>query len=169
MMNRMLNRTALPTGTPMDPRTGTPLVGEPPEAIRQALLDFRRQFAQTHPHATAEEAQRAVEAKRQELVRADPALVALAARAREAAEAQSQEAAARQREQEQRLRDAGEAALAHDRETARRAWLANGGTAAGFEHAWPGLRDDLLSRRAVEAMQRGRTATRDRARGLLAG
>jgi hypothetical protein len=43
-----------------------------------------------------------------------------------------------------------------EKETARRAWLADGGAAADFEREWSSLRDEGRRRRVVDADRRAR-------------
>ena len=43
-----------------------------------------------------------------------------------------------------------------EKESARRAWLADGGNAADFEKEWPKLRDEGRRRRVVDANRRAR-------------
>jgi hypothetical protein len=45
-----------------------------------------------------------------------------------------------------------------EKETARRAWLADGGTEADFQREWPRLRDEGRRRRVVDADRRARQA-----------
>lgn len=45
-----------------------------------------------------------------------------------------------------------------EKETARRAWTADGGNAADFEREWPTLRDEGRRRRVVDADRRAREA-----------
>jgi hypothetical protein len=47
-----------------------------------------------------------------------------------------------------------------EKECARRAWLADGGTEADFEKAWPKLRDEGRRRRVVDADRRAREEMR---------
>jgi hypothetical protein len=43
-----------------------------------------------------------------------------------------------------------------EKESARRAWLADGGSDRDFEKAWPKLRDEGRRRRVVDASRRAR-------------
>jgi hypothetical protein len=43
-----------------------------------------------------------------------------------------------------------------EKETARRAWLADGGNAGDFEREWPRLRDEGRRRRVIDADRRAR-------------
>jgi hypothetical protein len=47
-----------------------------------------------------------------------------------------------------------------EKETARRAWLADGGRAGDFEREWPGLRNEARRRRVVDADREAREAQR---------
>jgi hypothetical protein len=48
-----------------------------------------------------------------------------------------------------------------ERETARRAWLADGGREADFEKAWPKLRDEGRRQRVMDADKRARQEMRN--------
>jgi hypothetical protein len=48
-----------------------------------------------------------------------------------------------------------------EKQSARRAWLADGGKEADFEKAWPSLRDEGRRRRVVDADRRAREAMRN--------
>jgi hypothetical protein len=48
-----------------------------------------------------------------------------------------------------------------EKDSARRAWLADGGREAGFEREWPKLRDEGRRRRVVDADRRAREAMRN--------
>jgi hypothetical protein len=48
-----------------------------------------------------------------------------------------------------------------EKESARRAWLADGGSAADFEKAWPELRDEGRRRRVMDADRRARQEMRN--------
>ena len=48
-----------------------------------------------------------------------------------------------------------------ERTNARRAWLADGGSEADFEKAWPSLRDEGRRRRVMDADRRAREAMRN--------
>ena len=50
---------------------------------------------------------------------------------------------------EQALREAGEREMASAKEQMRLRWNEGGGDAAGFERAWPDLKDELLRKRAL--------------------
>jgi hypothetical protein len=47
-----------------------------------------------------------------------------------------------------------------EKESARRAWLADGGAAADFERAWPELRDEGRRRRVMDADKHAREMMR---------
>jgi len=47
-----------------------------------------------------------------------------------------------------------------EKESARRAWLADGGNAADFERQWPKLRDEARGQRVLGADARAREAQR---------
>ena len=47
-----------------------------------------------------------------------------------------------------------------EKESARRLWLADGGSEADFEKAWPGLRDEGRRRRVMDADRRAREQMR---------
>jgi hypothetical protein len=47
-----------------------------------------------------------------------------------------------------------------EKDSARRAWLADGGNAGDFEKAWPSLRDEGRRRRVVDADRRAREEMR---------
>jgi hypothetical protein len=47
-----------------------------------------------------------------------------------------------------------------EKETARRAWLADGGRATDFEKAWPQLRDEGRHQRVIDANRRAREVMR---------
>ena len=47
-----------------------------------------------------------------------------------------------------------------EKEAARRAWVADGGSEADFEREWPKLRDEGRRRRVVDADRRAREAQR---------
>ena len=47
-----------------------------------------------------------------------------------------------------------------EKQSARRAWLEDGGSEADFERAWPKLRDEGRRRRVVDADKRAREAMR---------
>ena len=51
-----------------------------------------------------------------------------------------------------------------EKESARRAWLADGGNARDFEREWPKLRDEGRRRRVIDADRRARE--NQRARGV---
>jgi hypothetical protein len=48
-----------------------------------------------------------------------------------------------------------------EKESARRAWLTDGGRAADFEKAWPELRDEGRRRRVMDADHRARELQRN--------
>ncbi len=88
----------------------------------------------------------------------------LAAQARARREAREQAEARQKREaregREGRVRQEAERRERADKENARRAWMADGGTAEAFEEAWPKLRDEARSRRVMDADRRAREAHR---------
>jgi hypothetical protein len=47
-----------------------------------------------------------------------------------------------------------------EKETARKAWIRDGGSAADFEREWPKLRDEGRRRRVVDADRRAREEMR---------
>jgi hypothetical protein len=47
-----------------------------------------------------------------------------------------------------------------EKESARRAWLADGGSAGDFERAWPSLRDEGRRQRVIDAERRARELQR---------
>ncbi len=49
-----------------------------------------------------------------------------------------------------------------EKASARRAWIADGGSEASFEAAWPRLRDEARSQRVMDADQRARASQRAR-------
>jgi hypothetical protein len=48
-----------------------------------------------------------------------------------------------------------------EKETACKAWIRDGGSAADFEKAWPGLRDAALKQRVIDADRRARELQRN--------
>jgi hypothetical protein len=54
-----------------------------------------------------------------------------------------------------------------EKASARRAWLADGGSEADFEKSWPKLRDEARSRRVMDADQRARARQRESLRSSL--
>jgi hypothetical protein len=66
----------------------------------------------------------------------------------------------RKEQDEKAAKEAEEQRERMEKETARRAWLADGGTEADFQREWPKLRDEGRRRRVVDANQRAREAMR---------
>jgi hypothetical protein len=65
------------------------------------------------------------------------------------------------REQDEKAAKAEEERLARtEKESARRAWLADGGKEADFEKAWPGHRDAARKQRVMDADRAGREEMR---------
>jgi hypothetical protein len=62
----------------------------------------------------------------------------------------------RKEQDEKAAREAEEQRERMEKETARRAWLADGGTEADFQREWPKLRDEGRRRRVVDADKRAR-------------
>jgi hypothetical protein len=61
------------------------------------------------------------------------------------------------KEQDEKAVKAEEERLARtEKETARRAWLADGGNAGDFEREWPKLRDQGRRRRVIDADRHAR-------------
>ena len=67
----------------------------------------------------------------------------------------------RQRQDEQAAKEEEERRERTEKETARRAWLADGGREADFEKAWPKLRDEGRRRRVMDADERARQEMRN--------
>jgi hypothetical protein len=65
-----------------------------------------------------------------------------------------------EQQDEKRAKAAQEARERTEKETARRAWLADGGSEGGFEKAWPGLRDAARKQRVMDADRRAREMQR---------
>jgi hypothetical protein len=57
----------------------------------------------------------------------------------------------REEQDQKAAKEAEERRARTEKESARRAWLADGGKAADFERAWPELRDEGRRRRVVDA------------------
>ncbi len=95
----------------------------------------------------------------------------LAAQARARIEAREQAEARQKREaqeaREGRVRQEAERRERADKENARRAWMADGGTAEAFEEAWPKLRDEARARRVMDADRRAREAHRQSTHGAF--
>jgi hypothetical protein len=66
----------------------------------------------------------------------------------------------RRQEDEKAAREKEERREKTEKESARRAWVADGGREADFEREWPKLRDEGRRRRIVEADQRARAGQR---------
>jgi hypothetical protein len=64
----------------------------------------------------------------------------------------------RQEQDEKAAKEAEEHRERMERESARRAWLADGGSEADFEKDWPKLRDQGRRRRMSDADKHARTA-----------
>jgi hypothetical protein len=62
----------------------------------------------------------------------------------------------RREQDEKAAREAEERRERTEKESARRAWLADGGNASDFEREWPKLRDEGRRRRVVDADRRAR-------------
>jgi hypothetical protein len=67
----------------------------------------------------------------------------------------------RKEQDEKAAKEAEERWERTEKESARRAWLADGGNAGDFEHEWPKLRDEGRRRRVVDADRRAREAMRN--------
>jgi hypothetical protein len=68
----------------------------------------------------------------------------------------------RARIQEQERREQQEITERTEKESARRAWLADGGRAEDFEKEWPNLKNEGRRRRVIDADRRAREAMRAR-------
>jgi hypothetical protein len=66
----------------------------------------------------------------------------------------------RKEQDEKAAKEAEELRKRTEKQSARRAWLADGGSAAGFEKEWPKLRDEGRRRRVVDADRRAREEMR---------
>jgi hypothetical protein len=66
----------------------------------------------------------------------------------------------RQAREERETREREERQEKTERESARRAWLADGGREADFARAWPEMRDEARKRRIMDADQRARASQR---------
>ena len=66
----------------------------------------------------------------------------------------------RRKQEERAAREAQERSERMEKESARRAWVADGGRAADFEKEWPKLRDEGRRRRVVDADKQAREAMR---------
>ena len=62
----------------------------------------------------------------------------------------------RQKEDEKAAKEAEELREKTEKESARRAWMADGGKVADFEREWPKLRDEGRRQRVVGADRRAR-------------
>jgi hypothetical protein len=62
----------------------------------------------------------------------------------------------RKEQDEKAAREAEERQEQTEKESARRAWLADGGKEADFQREWPRLRDEGRRRRVVDADRRAR-------------
>jgi len=66
----------------------------------------------------------------------------------------------RKEQDEKAAREADERRVRTEKESARRSWLADGGSANDFEHEWPSLRNQARRQRVVDADQKARVAHR---------
>lgn len=66
----------------------------------------------------------------------------------------------RRQEDEKAAKEEHERRERVEKESARQAWLADGGRAADFERAWPQLRDEGRRQRVLDADQAAREAQR---------
>jgi hypothetical protein len=66
----------------------------------------------------------------------------------------------RRKVDENAAREAEELRERTEKETARRAWLADGGADADFEKAWPKLRDEGRHQRVMDADRKARELQR---------
>jgi len=62
----------------------------------------------------------------------------------------------RKEQDEKAAKEAEERREQMEKESARRAWLADGGNAGDFQREWPRLRDEGRRRRVVDADRRAR-------------
>jgi hypothetical protein len=67
----------------------------------------------------------------------------------------------RKEQDEKAAKEAQERGQRMERANARRAWLADGGSEADFEKAWPSLRDEGRRWRMMDADRRAREAMRN--------
>lgn len=67
----------------------------------------------------------------------------------------------RKEQDEKAAKEARERGQRMERANACRAWLADGGSEADFEKAWPSLRDEERRRRVMDADRRAREAMRN--------
>ena len=67
----------------------------------------------------------------------------------------------RRKVDEQAAKEAEELRERMEKETARRAWMADGGNAADFEREWPKLRDEGRRQRVMDADKRAREQMRN--------
>ena len=67
----------------------------------------------------------------------------------------------RKEQDEKAAKEAEEQRERMEKESARRAWLADGGPEADFEKAWPKLRDEGRRRRVMDADRRAREEMRN--------
>jgi hypothetical protein len=67
----------------------------------------------------------------------------------------------REEQDEKAAKEAEERQERTEKESARRAWLADGGREADFEKEWPQLRDEGRRRRVMDADARAREAMRN--------
>jgi len=68
----------------------------------------------------------------------------------------------RRKEDEKAAKEEQERREKSEKESARRAWIADGGTPQDFEREWPTLRDEGRRRRVVDADRRAREEMRIR-------
>jgi hypothetical protein len=66
----------------------------------------------------------------------------------------------RRKEDEKAAREEQERSERMEKESARQAWVADGGRAEDFEREWPKLRDEGRRQRVVDADKRAREAMR---------
>lgn len=76
-----------------------------------------------------------------------PSMTAEEFEERRAAQEEAEEQAAKERRE------------ANEKESARRAWVAEGGDEAGFEREWPELRSEMLRARTAERHEQQRRAS----------
>jgi hypothetical protein len=67
----------------------------------------------------------------------------------------------RKEQDEKAAKEAQERGQRMEKANARRAWLADGGSEADFEKAWPSLRDEGRRRRVMDADRRAREQMRN--------
>jgi hypothetical protein len=67
----------------------------------------------------------------------------------------------RKEQDEKAAKEAEQREQRMEKENARRAWLADGGSEADFQREWPKLRDEGRRRRVMDADRRAREAMRN--------